>query len=341
MQRVAPDVSYLQTLIVNVFFVGPPDAGDRGWTLVDAGLPGSAGAIERAAEARFGKGARPAAIIVTHGHFDHVGALRTLADRWDAPIYAHELELPYLDGRSAYPPPDPSVGGGMMAWSSPLYPRGPFDVGERLRPLPMDGAVPSLPEWRWLHTPGHTPGHVSFFRPHDRVLIVGDAFVTTKQESMLCALTQRQAMHGPPSYYTQDWVAARSSVQRLAALEPIVAATGHGIPMRGNLLRQELQHLAENFWHEAVPADGRYVRQPAIAGPEGTVYVPPATHKPPADLVVALGVGIAATALGLAVVAARREGGEGRESGASAPDRRARFRGADDVEPSRPSAGAV
>ena len=63
----------------------------------------------------FGHGNRPAAILLTHGHFDHVGALKTLAEEWDVPVYAHTLELPYLTGRSSYPPPDPSVGGGAMA----------------------------------------------------------------------------------------------------------------------------------------------------------------------------------------------------------------------------------
>jgi glyoxylase-like metal-dependent hydrolase (beta-lactamase superfamily II) len=39
-----------------------------------------------------------AAIIMTHGHFDHVGVLEDLAETWQAPVYAHELERPYLDG---------------------------------------------------------------------------------------------------------------------------------------------------------------------------------------------------------------------------------------------------
>ena len=130
-------------------FLGHPDAGDRGWVLVDAGLPGFAGTIARAAEARFG-GSRPAAIVLTHGHFDHVGALHDLADRWDTRIYAHHLELPYLTGKSAYPPPDPTVGGGAMAFSSPLFPPGPFDFTPRVRALPTDGddasgAVPNAP----------------------------------------------------------------------------------------------------------------------------------------------------------------------------------------------------
>src|SRR5688572_9417313 len=135
----------------------------------------------RAAESLFGPDAAPSAIVLTHGHFDHVGSLRELVRRWQVPIYAHELELPYLTGRSAYPPPDPTVGGGAMARLSPLYPRGPFDFGDRVRTLPADGAVPGAPGWTWIETPGHSPGHVSLFHVHDRLLVAGDAFVTTKQ----------------------------------------------------------------------------------------------------------------------------------------------------------------
>jgi glyoxylase-like metal-dependent hydrolase (beta-lactamase superfamily II) len=92
---------------------------------------------------------------MTHVHFGHVGPLEDLADRCDTPIYSHELELPYLSGRSVYPPPDPSIGRGLMASLSSLYPRGPIDVGHRLRKLPADGTVSSMPGWRWIATPGH------------------------------------------------------------------------------------------------------------------------------------------------------------------------------------------
>src|SRR4051794_2703701 len=123
--EIAPDLAYRRLGIVNVVFIGPPGAGDRGWVLVDAGLIGTKGLIASAAEKRFGKDARPAAILMTHGHFDHVGALEDLSREWDAPVYAHQLEIPYLDGSESYPPGDPSVGGGMMAALARFYPRGP------------------------------------------------------------------------------------------------------------------------------------------------------------------------------------------------------------------------
>jgi glyoxylase-like metal-dependent hydrolase (beta-lactamase superfamily II) len=211
-----------------------------------------AAVIRRAAEQRFGKGARPAAIVLTHGHFDHVGALAELAEEWDVPIYAHRAELPYLNGSASYPPPDPMVGG-MMAALSPLFPRGPIDVGGRLVSLPEGGTVPGLPDWQWVPTPGHTDGHVSFWRESDRTLISGDAVITTRQESAYAVALQSPEMHGPPAYFTPDWNAAHASVQRLAALEPDLIVPGHGRAFQGTAMRLALNELAARFLDVAVP----------------------------------------------------------------------------------------
>jgi glyoxylase-like metal-dependent hydrolase (beta-lactamase superfamily II) len=256
--EVTDDLAYQRLAIVNVAYFGQPGAGSQ-WVLIDAGLHGTAALIRRAAGARFGEGTRPACIILSHGHFDHVGALKDLAEDWQVPIYAHTIEHPYLDGRDSYPPPDPSVGGGLMARLSPLYPRGPYDFRPWLRALPDDGSVPGMPGWVWVHTPGHAPGHVSLWRAADRSLIVGDAFVTTKQESVYHAITQEPELHGPPAYYTPDWIRARASVQKLAALEPEIVVTGHGRAMRGEAMRRALHTLADRFDELAVPKQGKYV----------------------------------------------------------------------------------
>jgi glyoxylase-like metal-dependent hydrolase (beta-lactamase superfamily II) len=298
--EIAPELGFLHTAIVNCYFYGRPGAGDRGWVLVDAGVPGFAGSIARAAGRRFGRDARPRAIVLTHGHFDHVGTLGKLAARWDAPIYAHELELPYLVGEAAYPPPEPRVGGGALAAMSPLYPRGPYDFRPRMHMLPEDGAVPGMPGWRWVHTSGHTPGHVSLFRESDRTLIVGDAFVTTKQESLTASLTNRPEIHGPPAYYTPDWGSSWESVELLSALEPELAATGHGPPMRGVGMRRALRELARNFDRLAIPPRGRYVERPQVDVAD--IYAPPSRRSPAA----AIAIGLALLMTGTMVLRARR-----------------------------------
>lgn len=292
----APHVHRLLTVMVNVYFVADESGG---WTLVDAGLPWCTGSIRSAAESLFGS-RPPSAIVLTHGHFDHVGALPHLAEEWGVPVYVHPLEMPYVTGRSPYAPPDPAVGGGLWPWLSPLFPRGPIDLGSRAAMLPGDGSVPTMPGWRWIHTPGHTAGHVSLFRDGDRTLLAGDAFVTTRQESISNVMTQREIVWRPPAYYTADWDAAAASVRALAALEPEVAATGHGHPLRGAAMRADLHALAAHF-EDVIPHRGRYVRQPAIADERGVLYVPPPVG--PSRAQIALGV---ALAVGVGMFAARR-----------------------------------
>ncbi|MUV38430.1 Hydroxyacylglutathione hydrolase [Lentibacillus sp. JNUCC-1] len=109
-KEVTEDISYYTDQIANVIMIGAPDG--NGWVLADAGLPYGAKQIKRAAAERFGEGVPPQAIILTHGHFDHVGSLVELLDEWDVPVYAHELEMPYLTGEKSYPIPDGSVEGG-------------------------------------------------------------------------------------------------------------------------------------------------------------------------------------------------------------------------------------
>lgn len=263
--EVADDVAYKRLVLVNIAFIGRRGAGDREWVLVDAGLPGSADIIRRAAAARFGKSSRPAAIILTHGHFDHVGALETLAEDWDVPIYAHFLEHPYLAGAASYPPPDPLVGGGLMALSSPIFPRSPINVSSRLQALPEDGSLPSCPGWRWIHTPGHSVGHVSLWREADRLLIAGDAVITTRQESAMAVLLQRREIHGPPRYFTIDWQAAERSFSLLAGLMPEIILSGHGQPLRGEAMRRALAKVSGQFAVSETPSHGRYVARPATA----------------------------------------------------------------------------
>ena len=277
-EELTPDVARLRIAFVNVYLVGTPSAaGATPWALVDAGLAMGAAQILDVAARRFGRDSRPAAIVLTHGHFDHVGALEPLLAVWDVPVYAHTLELPFLTGRADYPPPDPTVGGGMMARLSPLFPERGINLRDRVHPLPSSGDVPGMPGWRWFHTPGHAPGHVSLFRESDRLLIAGDAVTTTRQESVFSVLTQRQELAGPPAYFTIDWDKARRSVETVASLQPTLLATGHGQPMRGDGMPGELAELARDFDRRAKPEHGRYVDAPVETDESGVVTLPPRT----------------------------------------------------------------
>lgn len=250
MDAIAPGVHGLRIAFVNVFGITHPDGS---WTLVDAAIPFSAGRIKSWAEQTFGRA--PNAIVLTHGHFDHVSAAKELAEKWDVPVYAHPLEVPYLSGQKEYAPPNAGAGGGAMSLLSPMLPRGPIDLGSRLQTLRGDdGDVRELPGWTLLQTPGHTPGHVSFWRESDRTLLPGDAFCTTKAESFFeASIAQKVELHGPPAYFTSDWDSARVSVERLALLDPAIVAPGHGKPLAGDGVAEALRQLAARFDEVAVP----------------------------------------------------------------------------------------
>ncbi|WP_338706249.1 MBL fold metallo-hydrolase [Paenibacillus amylolyticus] len=255
LEEVAPDILSLRTLFVNVVFIGEP--GSRNWVLVDTGMARFTDHIVQVATERFQ--GPPSAIILTHGHFDHVGTVIELEQFWGVPVYAHPLEIPYLTGLKDYPPADPSVGGGLMSRLSFAYPNEAINLDDRIFSLPKDHSVPVVSGWEWVHTPGHTPGHVSLFREADRLLIAGDAIITVKQESLWNVLLQDKQLHGPPSYFTTDWQAAHQSVQYIRHLEPKLAITGHGHALSGDMLSESLKRLDLDFEESTVPDHGKYV----------------------------------------------------------------------------------
>ena len=304
LNEIAEGIWYLPVVMANVYFVGKKGGP---WVLVDAGVRGGAWRIKQAAMDTFGQA--PECIILTHGHFDHVGALPQLAQEWNVPVYAHAIETPFLNGSSDYPPPDPTVGG-FMAQMSRMFPHTGIDLGIHLRTLPEDGSAPGLPEWKWIHTPGHTSGHISLFREYDRSLIAGDAVITVNQENAAKLMSQVREFRNPPRYLTQDWAAAERSVQRLAELRPFLVATGHGLPLCGQWVADELARFSAYF---TPPEQGRYVNTPVRADEYGILYVPPAPPDPMP--MYAAGVGLAAAA-GLLLYAAanRRKPGVAQET---------------------------
>lgn len=249
MDRIATGVEGLRIAFVNVFGVATANGS---WILIDSGLPFSAGYIRNWAERTFREA--PSAIVLTHGHFDHVSGAADLAQAWSIPIYAHPLEFPYLTGEKEYPAPNTSAGGGLMSLLSPMYPRGPVDLSRWLRPLatgPVAGDATPVAGWEIIPSPGHTPGHISLFRSRDLALLVGDAFCTTKPESFFdAALSQVPELHGPPAYFTADPQQAARSIRLLANLHPRIIAPGHGRPLAGAELEEKLPQLAVGYSSE-------------------------------------------------------------------------------------------
>ncbi len=297
LQEIAKGVAALPVSIANVYFVGEPG---EPWVLIDAGVPDRADDIRAAAAERYGENAKPQAIILTHGHFDHAGSARALAEEWDVPVYAHHLEMPFITGRSRYPPPDPTVGG-FLALLSRFFPHKQLDLGNHVRELPTNGVLPGMNNWRMIHTPGHTPGHVAYFRERDGVLLAGDALATVDLDSAFAVITKKKEFNKPPAPMTIDWTAARHSIRQLAELRPAVVGCGHGAPMTDNNVAEKFAQFAAHF---PTPPHGRYVRQPVVTDEHGIVRLPPPPPDPFPKL--AATIGLAALAGAAVVIALQR-----------------------------------
>lgn len=184
--------------------------------------------------------------------------------------------------------------GGAIAQMARLFPHGGYDFGTRVRQLPDDGELAEMPEWKFLHTPGHTAGHISLWRMRDRTLIAGDALATMNLDSWISNITEKQEFCRPAAPFTTDWQAARQSVELLAELEPNAVGAGHGKPITGANTAQRLKEFARIF---DAPPDGRYVRSPAIADESGVVALPPPVPDYYKIAAAALAAGVIVTAL--------------------------------------------
>ena len=249
----------VREVAADVFCVGPWGRtqtvvyfvrSQRSWVLIDAGWAGDGPAIARAARHLLGT-ARPVAILLTHCHPDHSGAARALAVEWGCRVHMHPLELPIAHGdfaamqamagpldRWVVLPTLRAIGArrreAILARNSIADLTEPFDVSDH---------PPGLPGWTFVPTPGHTPGHMAYFRPQDRVLISGDALVTLLVNSVGGLVLQRPGLSGPPWYTTWSREAASSSLRTLAGLEPSLVGGGHGLPFDGSEIETALRSL--------------------------------------------------------------------------------------------------
>ncbi|MBP7690898.1 MAG: MBL fold metallo-hydrolase [Anaerolineales bacterium] len=211
--QLVDNVYQVPGVIANVYVVTDPD----GVTLVDTGLPYNHGRIV-AYLARLGQ---PAAavrrILVTHADRDHMGSVKALQALTGARVYASALEGAAMargqETRRLNVPP----GLRLAFWVLRRFvfaAAPPAAADESL----TDGQVlPVLGGLQVLATPGHTPGHVSFYAPAAGVLFAGDS---------LRVLGGRLRVSSGPN--TADAAAAAASASRQLALRPHLICAGHG-----------------------------------------------------------------------------------------------------------------
>jgi glyoxylase-like metal-dependent hydrolase (beta-lactamase superfamily II) len=182
-----------------------------GDVLVDTGLRSSAGAIKAALGGR-----KLRAIALTHAHGDHVGSARRLSDELGVPVWVGTADR-------------------QAAVEGKVVTKSPYDKPVLSTIAGVLGNFPAVTVGRELHegdsldagftvldTPGHSPGHVSFWRESDRVLICGDVFFN------MHVLTTVPGLRQPPGPFTVDPAQNRDSERKVARLEPDVAGFGHG-----------------------------------------------------------------------------------------------------------------
>jgi hydroxyacylglutathione hydrolase len=184
-----------------------------GATIVDAATRHAARRILRAT-----KDIKITAHAVTHGHSDHQGSSAALVAALRIPFWAPAAEADALrSGDNVALGHDNAITRWQRRhWAGPGVP-----VARELREGDQLDAGFVV-----LETPGHSPGHVSFWREEDRTLIAGDVVFGRHP------ITGRPGLHEPPERFTVDVTRNRAAIRRLAALRPKVMVFGHGLPHR-------------------------------------------------------------------------------------------------------------
>lgn len=197
-------------------------------TLVDTGYPGYRERLLRSLERIGHTPADVVAVVLTHGHPDHLGNAEYLRTAHGIPVLVHEREAPNARGerieqvtpttllRHAW---HPSV----LLWTLEALGLGVTRV-ERLRAHDTYGEEPLDVPGRPVpvRTPGHTSGHCSLHLPERGVLLTGDALMTSH------AVFNSQGPQLLPDFFNTDTHQARASLERLRGLAAEVVLPGHG-----------------------------------------------------------------------------------------------------------------
>ena len=161
-------------------------------------------------------------VALTHCHPDHQGVARAVCEQFNVPLACHEADVPAMEGRTRMTPQHRLIRLGERVWAGPPHP-----VGRVLRP------GDEVAGFRVIHTPGHTPGHIIFFRERDGVVLAGDLLANIN------FLTRKVALQEPPGFFTADREQNRRSIQLLIDLRPKLVCFGHGPPLRNPELLDE------------------------------------------------------------------------------------------------------
>ncbi len=215
--EIAPGVHTIDSLGMGRAYIAAE--ADR-VTLIDTGLRGSAGKVLRVVEDAGHRASDIRQVVVTHHHMDHTGSLAELIDRSEAQVMVHALDAPIVRGEVS--PPGPSTGGLLK----PLLRRlnHPAMRARVDRELADGDEIDCLDGMQVVHTPGHTPGSVSFYCRKRRLLFCGDAAANTF------------GLRPPIGWFTQDAALAKESILKLAALDFDIAVFGHGPPLTKDAL---------------------------------------------------------------------------------------------------------
>ena len=163
-------------------------------------------------------GRHVAAHALTHAHPDHQGSSHAVCERLGIPLWCGQGDVPAMES------PGGVAGSSPTTWATFVQRR--FWVGP---PHPVSRALVEGDEvagFTVLETPGHSPGHVAYWRESDGVLIMGDVLFN------LNPLTGVPGLHAAPAAFTPDPARNRESARRLAPLRPRLACFGHGPPLR-------------------------------------------------------------------------------------------------------------